>query len=140
MTTSLLTHVSDRSTKVLRVVLLAVFASSIVHYTDNYVRFDAYAQGNAGPVSKPLVAVSWFLFTLIGAVGYISYRRQRWAMAAWCIAAYSVSGLISPLHYTLVSPSSYDALQNTFIITDLLAGLAALAFALRLFSTRVRER
>lgn len=129
-----------RATNVLRLVLLSVFASSVVHYTDNYIRFDAYALGNPGIVTKPLVAVAWVVFTGLGIIGYRFYRRGRWAAAAWCIAGYSVSGLISPLHYTTVSPSAYDAVQHTFIVTDLLVGLAALAFALWLFARRVRLR
>jgi Na+-driven multidrug efflux pump len=128
----------DRSTVLMRVVLLGVFASSVVHYTDNYLRFDAYAQGNAGLITKPVIAVSWVLFTVLGIVSYRAYRGGRWAVAAWCLAAYSVSGLISPLHYTTVPPSSYDAVQHTFIVSDLLAGLAALGFALRIISTRIR--
>lgn len=127
-----------RATNVLRLILAAVFASSVIHYTDNYVRFDTYAQGNPGIVTKPLVAISWFLFTGLGILSYVSYRRGRRGLAAWCLAGYSVSGLISPLHYTTVSPSSYDAVQHTFIVTDLLAGLAALGFAFWLFTMRAR--
>lgn len=127
-----------RPTTVLRVVLAALFVSSVVHYTDNTIRYDAYAQDYSGPITRPVVAVGWVLFTLLGVMGYVAYRRGRWAPAAWLIAAYSVSGLISPLHYTTVSPSSYDVLQHTFIVTDLLAGLAALGFAFWLFSTRVQ--
>jgi hypothetical protein len=130
----------DRATVALRAALLATFVSSIFHYTDNYVRFDQYAQGTTGPITKPVIAVSWVAFTVFGAAGYVLYRRGRWSSSAWCLMYYSVGGLISPLHYTTVPPSSFDAFQHTFIITDLLAGASVLWFALWLLSTRARSQ
>lgn len=117
----------DRPTTVLRVILLATVVSSLVHYTDNYVRFDEYP--TSGFVTKPLIWQSWLLFTAVGLMGYVLYRRQRWLPAAACLAFYSVSGLISPLHYTEGPWSTFDLVQHTFIISDFVCGLAVLGFA-----------
>jgi hypothetical protein len=119
----------DRPTVVLRVILVATFVSSAFHYTDNYLRFDEYPPGDDGFVTEPLIWQSWLVFTAVGLIGYVLYRRERWLPAAACLAFYSVSGLISPLHYTEGTWSDFDTFQHTFIVTDFICGLAVLGFA-----------
>jgi hypothetical protein len=134
------TETVDRPTIVLRVILLATLVSSAFHYTDNYVRFDQYPPADDGFVTRPLIWQSWIVFTAVGAVGYLLYRRERWLPAAACLAFYAVSGLISPLHYTEGPRSAFDAFQHFFIVTDFLCGVAVLGFAgwlvMRAFRTR----
>jgi hypothetical protein len=130
----------DRPTVLLRVILLATFVSSIFHYTDNYVRFDQYPPAEDGFVSRPLIWQSWIVFTAVGAVGYLLYRRERWLPAAACLAFYAVSGLISPLHYTEGAWSEFDAFQHFFIVTDFVVGAAVLGFAAWLVVRATRSR
>jgi hypothetical protein len=119
----------ERSVTVLRVILVATVVSSIVHYTDNYVRFDQYPQDEPKLVTKALIWQSWIVFTAFAVTGYAAYRRAQWGRAAVCLAVYSLSGLISPLHYLSGALSEFDALQHTFILTDAVCGAAVLAFA-----------
>ena len=130
----------DRATTVLRVLLLATFVSSVVHYTDNYVRFDEYPPADDGFVTRPLIWQSWILFTAVGAVGYLLYRREHWFPAAACLAFYAVSGLISPLHYTEGAWSEFDLFQHFFIVTDFLCGVGVLGFAAWLVVHASRSR
>jgi hypothetical protein len=121
--------VSDRRTLLLQVILLAAVLSSIGHYTDNTVRFDQYPQSDPELVSQPMIPLSWVLFTVVGAFGYVLFRRDRLVPAAACLAVYSISGLVGPVHYLYGSLSEFDALQHVFIATDGIAGLAVLAYA-----------
>jgi hypothetical protein len=119
-----------RPLRVLQVVLGAAIVSSVFHYTDNWLRYDQYPQDEPRLVLQPMVPVSWLVFTAAGIWGYVQFRNGRWRAAAYALAFYSVSGLISPIHYTADAPlSDYDAFQHTFILTDGVAGLAVLVFA-----------
>ena len=113
-------------------ILLSTFLLSIVHYVDNTVRFTDYTPGDPGLITRPVIPLSWVVFTAFGVWGYVQYRRGDTARAAVGLAVYSVSGLIGPLHYTAVSPSDFDAFQNTFVVLDTLAGVAVLIVACRL--------
>lgn len=115
-------------------ILFAVL-SSIVHYTDNTIRFDRYPQNDPKLIARPLVPISWVVFTVFAYLGYRWYLEGRLHRAGAALAFYAVSGLISPLHYTSAPMSDFDALQNTFILTDFLAGALVFAVALRLLST-----
>jgi hypothetical protein len=119
-------------TRLLQVLLVAAVLVSIVHYVDNVIRFEDYAPDEAGLVTAPLVAASWFVFTGFGLWGYLSYRRGHYRGAAVGPALYSVSGLVGIVHYREVSPSDFDLLQNTFVSLDILLGAAILAMACRL--------
>ena len=119
----------DRAKPVLQVFLLAAVVSSIFHYADNTIRFDQYPQDEPALITRPMVPLSWLAFTAFAVWGYVLCRRERWEAAAACLAVYSVSGLISPLHYTSAPLGEFDAFQHVFILTDALTGVATLAFA-----------
>jgi hypothetical protein len=127
-----------RATRVLQVLLVTTLLISIVHYTDNTVRWSDYEQGQGGPVPRWLVPLSWVGFVAAGIGGYVAFRRRRWGLAAGLLGACSVSGLISPAHYTSVSPSDFSVFQNAFVALDTLSGVALLGFALWLALTAPR--
>jgi hypothetical protein len=120
---------TDRAKTVLQVILLAAVVSSIIHYTDNTIRFDQYPQDEPALITRPMIPLSWLAFTAFAAWGYVLYRRERWEAAAACLAVYSVSGLISPLHYTAAPLGEFDAFQHLLILTDALTGVATVGFA-----------
>ena len=109
-------------------ILLSAFLLSIVHYVDNTLRFDDYSP-DPGLITRPLIPISWVVFTAFGVWGYLQYRKGEDAKAAVGLAVYSASGLIGPLHFTAVSPSDFDWFQNLFVVLDTLAGLAVLGVA-----------
>jgi hypothetical protein len=127
-----------RATRVLQVLLLATLVISIVHYTDNTVRWSDYEQGQGGPVPRWMVPVSWVAFVAAGVGGYVAFRRRRWGLAAGLLGACSVSGLVSPAHYATVSPSDFSGFQNAFVALDTLSGAALLGFAVWLALTGPR--
>ena len=121
---------ADRSVTVLRALLGVAVAVSIVHYVDNTARYDDYVQGTSTLVARWMVPASWILFTAAGVAGLLLYERGRYGAAAGLLAFYSVSGLIGFAHYQSISPTDFDALQNTFIVLDIACGAVILAFAI----------
>ncbi len=105
-----------------------------MHYADNTLRYDDYTVADpsflGSLVKQWVIPVSWVLFTIAGVVGYRRFRDgQRPQAAAW-LGAYSVSGLISVLHYTDISIDDLSAFQNTFVFADVVLGVLVLGFAL----------
>ena len=132
----------DRPTKALRVILAATIAISIVHYTDNTIRYDVYTGGKSTYIKEWMIPVSWVLFTAAGLAGYVYFRRARWSRAATCLALSSVGGLVDVGHFTSVSPSDFDAYQLVFIFADfVIGGLVLFGFVVWITQRRVpRER
>jgi hypothetical protein len=132
---------ADRELRTVRRVLLAAIALSIVHYTDNTLRFDDYVDGGTPSfITQTGIPVSWILFTAAGIGGYVLLRRGHRSLAAGLLGIYSVSGLIGPLHYTDVPPGDFDLYQNLFIVADTIAGIAAAVIALRVATARAAVR
>jgi hypothetical protein len=128
----------DRLPKlVLQVVLGVAVVVSVIHYADNTLRFDQYAINPDSPVTEPLVVpAAWLVFTAIGVAGYVMYLQRRWWQAVACLAVYSVSGLVSLVHYSDGPPSAFDSVQNVLIVSDVVAGIAVVAFAFWLMFRR----
>ena len=128
-------HVDGR-TRLLQVLLAVAVVESFVHYTDNTLRYDDYTVPDpsvlGGLVQRWVIPVSWVLFTAAAVVGYRRFRQGRFPEAAAWLGAYSVSGLISVLHYTDISPDDLSPFQNLFVFADIALGVALLAFALSL--------
>lgn len=116
---------------------VVAFALSVFHYVDNWARFDRYALSPQSPVTEPYqIPLAWVLFTAVGVVGYVQFRRSRWWGAVAGLAVYSLSGLVGLAHYNDAPPGDFDGLQNLLIVTDVLAGFAVLGFALWLMFRR----
>jgi hypothetical protein len=115
--------------------------SSVFHYADNFLRYEQYPQSDPAliHVTKPMIWQAWLVFTALGVIGYMLYRRGRPVGAGMCLALFSIGGLISPLHYLGNPLSGFDALQHTFILADGVLGLAVLVFAIALIRTRDRR-
>ena len=121
----------DRALDGLRGLLVATIAISIVHYTDNTIRWDVYTGGEDSLIPRWMVPVGWIIFTLAGIAGYVEFRARRFSRAARWLSLCSAGGLIDPFHFTTVSPSDFDAYQLAFIWGDfVVGGLGMLTFAL----------
>lgn len=120
--------------KVLQVLLVVTIAESLVHYLDNWIRFDDYGSDDPPWISSWItdwmIPVSWVAFTVAGIVGYRRFVEGDRPKAAGYLGAYSASGLISLLHYVDISPSDLSPFQNTFVFADIALGLAILSYAI----------
>jgi len=104
---------------------------SIVHYTDNYLGYDAYPRSASLPnPSQTLILASWFFFTAFGVAGWLLFRRGQIRAACLCLAAYAGSGLVGIGHYTVPAATDLVWWRQLHIVTDILCGVAILTFAL----------
>jgi hypothetical protein len=86
---------------------------------------DSYPGG--GPVVHVLIVLSWPVLTAIGLYGYRLYTQGRYRDAHLHLTIYSLTGLITPLHFVYGSPD-IPAFWYATIFTDFLAGASIVAF------------
>ena len=110
---------------VLRGILGFSILSTAAHYSHNFVAMDDYPGG--GPAVKVAIVLSWPLLTAIGLYGYRLYAQGRHHDARVCLLIYSLTGLVTPLHFVYGSPD-IPAFWYGTIFTDFLAGAAVVAF------------
>jgi hypothetical protein len=126
-------YLVDRPARLLRVLVAVTIVESFIHYADNTIRYDDYTVADpsflGSLVKQWVIPVSWVLFTVAGIVGYRRFRDGRRPQAAAWIGAYSVSGLVSALHYTDISVSDLSAFQNSFVFLDVALGVLLVGFA-----------
>ena len=116
--------------KLLNIVFFTAVASSLVHYTDNYLAFDRFPNDGVGPsITADSVWIAWMVFTAFGVAGYVLYRRGRIREGSALLAVYSISGLIGIGHYTASGMSELAWWRHAHIGADILCGIAVLAFA-----------
>ena len=107
----------------------ALFVSTAVHYTDNYVAFDSYPGKDA--ITRWSIPLSWALLTLAGAAGYVLWRRGHDLLGHSLLATYALTGLTTPLHYLYGTPADLPFWRNVSILCDGILGAALLAFVVR---------
>src|SRR5690242_17532767 len=123
----------ERATRILLWLFGTAVVVSVVHYTDNYVNYDAYPQPADDALLDPSAAVvggAWFVFTAFGALALWLWFRGRITAASIALTAYSVSGLIGFGHYTVSGATDMVWWRQTHIVADILCGIAIFGFAL----------
>jgi hypothetical protein len=123
----------ERSTRVLLWLFGTAVVVSVVHYTDNYVNYDAYPQPGPGELPAPsagLIGLSWFLFTAFGVLGLWLWFRGRIIAACVALTGYSVSGLVGFGHYAVPGATDMVWWRQAHVVVDILCGLAILGFAI----------
>lgn len=121
------------SPRLLGAILAFSIASTAVHYTHNFIEVHNYPgpHGVFDTVTRALIVASWPLLSAIGLIGYRRYVEGRYETAQIALAIYSVTGLVTPAHFIFGKPHIPPVFYAT-LFTDALAGVAVLAFALRL--------
>jgi hypothetical protein len=76
---------------------------------------------------RVLIVLSWPLLTAIGLYGYRLYAQGRYRDAHVHLLIYSLTGLITPLHFVYGSPD-IPAFWYATIFTDFIAGASIVAF------------
>jgi hypothetical protein len=109
----------------LRTILVFSVLSTASHYAHNFVAIDSYPGGGSG--QQALIILSWPVLTMIGVYGYLLYARGELGRAHACLLIYSLTGLVTPLHFVYGEPD-IPAFFYVTIFTDFIAGLAVVAF------------
>lgn len=109
-------------------VVLASVLVTAFHFTDNFVAIETYPQPDW--ITQAVVAGSWPLFTAVGIIGYVLYRRGQFGTANAFLFAYSYTGLSSLGHFLSGSPDEFTTRGLISVFADGLAGSAVLALAL----------
>lgn len=121
-----------------RLVLGTSVASTIVHYTDNYINIAHYPQPEW--IDRTVVVIAWLGFTAFGVLGYRLLVRGAFLAAGLSLLVYSYTALSSLGHYWFGEFADFDTRMHAFIWMDGLAGAGVLALALWcLFNSRGRE-
>lgn len=111
-----------------RLALGASIFSTLIHYTDNYIQFDAYPQPEW--LEQALVFPVWAALTAIGIWGYVLYRRGEMRPAANRFMVHSVGGLSSLGHYLYGSFDDFTSQMHVLILADGATGALVLGCAL----------
>jgi hypothetical protein len=109
----------------LRAILAFSVVSTAAHYAHNFFEIDSYPGGGAG--QQVLILLSWPALTAIGLYGYRLYARGDARRAHACLLIYSLTGLITPLHFAYGEPDIPPFFDAT-LFTDFIAGVAVVAF------------
>jgi hypothetical protein len=122
----------DRRQSLLRWILVFGIVSTGLHFTHNFVEIDQYPRSDliSNAVIQAAIVVSWPLFTAIALVGYRLYARRRYTPAHACLLGYALFCMVSLGHFVDGSPDIAPFWYAT-IFTDVLAGLAVMAFTAR---------
>lgn len=116
------------SVRVVRVVLGAAIASTLVHYTDNLVNIEDYPQPHW--INHAVIPTAWAILTAIGLGGYALFRRGSYTAAGVCLLVYSYTGLSSLGHYSYGPMSEFTTKMHAGIWLDAVTGTAVLVVAL----------
>jgi hypothetical protein len=128
-----------RSSRRLSVIFAAAVVVSVIHYADNYLNYSDFRASDSLPrPSAGLVGASWFVFTAVGLLGYLRFRRAPDNLALGLLAFYSGSGLVGSGHYAAAAATSMPPLRQAHIVADILLGAAMFTFVMT--SARRRTR
>lgn len=120
--------------RTVRAIVFVGIAVTVVHYTDNVLRYERYTDDDPNLLTRLLPAPVIVTFGVVYvAVALWSLRRfdaRERERTALGLAFFSTSGLVSLGHFSEISPSQLDAFQAVGIVADFLQGLAVLGVAI----------
>lgn len=113
----------DRGLQQLKWLLIATFASSILHYVDNILFFDDYPE----PVwiNPHIVDLFWFVMTPLAPLGYQMFKARRYLLGLGLIVGYGLANMLTLGHYKYQPFLDISFKIHLFILIE-----AALAFLL----------
>ena len=129
------TRLGDDRLALLRWILGFGIVSTGLHFTHNFVASDQYPDDLvSGKVVQVAILVSWPLFTGIALYAYRLYAHGDYRRAHPMLIAYGFFGLTTAGHFLDGVPDIAPFWFGT-IFTDVLAGLAVLAFTVHSMRT-----
>jgi hypothetical protein len=120
----------QRSRVVLTAILVGGVASTLLHYTHNFVAVGDYpgSTETLDLITRVLIVGSWPILTAIGLLGLRRYGQGRFREARTCLALYSLLGITTLGHFAQ-GAVEIPTVFYVSIFTDAITGFAALTFA-----------
>lgn len=129
----------QRAHRALPLLLLLYCAASLLHFAHN-AEYLADYPNLPGWLSRGHVYASWGVILIIGACGYLLFRRGRPLTGLMLLAIYTALGLDGLLHYGRAPISSHTFGMNLTIWTEVVAAAMALAAVLWIAVSHVLQR
>ena len=118
------------SAATVRVVVLVTVALTLFHFTDNAINIDDYPKASWQPDwFATVVAVSWFLYTAVGVLGYRLYAQGRLGAAHAALIVYGYLVASSLGHFIYGSPSELTTHGLISVFVDVAAGVVVVGLA-----------
>jgi hypothetical protein len=118
----------ERRLSILRWIMVFLTASTLVHYTHNFVEIDEYPKSFIPNwVTQVGVFVTWPVFTAFGIAGYRLYKQGRYSTAHACLITYSFVGWLTLGHFASGNPDIPPFFYAT-LFTDALGAAAVTAW------------
>ncbi len=106
----------------LAALLIALVASSVLHYVDNIVHFHEYPE--PAWIDRSMIDAFWFAMTPLAVVGYLLLRHGRFLPGCLALIAYAACNLLTLGHYAYAPMHAIGARIHAFILLEaVLAGL-----------------
>ena len=110
----------------LRLLLLAMVTSSVLHYVDNLLFFEQYPEPPW--INRHHIDAFWWIMTPLAWIGYHLIRRGALRGGSATLLTYAACNLLTLGHYRYASLSDISLRIHIFIILE-----AALAVVLTVF-------
>jgi hypothetical protein len=119
----------DQKGWILRGLLLACLAASLLHFVHNAEYVQDYPN-LPGWISRSSVYLVWMGITAVGITGYLLYRAGRHTAGLLLLGVYAAAGLDGLLHYTRAPMTDHSHAMNFTIWFEVaLAGVLLLYVA-----------
>jgi hypothetical protein len=130
--------ISARWQQGLKWLLLATFASSVLHYIDNLLFFEQYPE----PVwiNRAIIDGFWFVMTPLALVGYHLMQRGAHQAGTWVLLAYAGCNLLTLGHYRYAYICTVVPRINAFIFLEAVLACLLTIHLILPYVTAMRSR
>lgn len=120
--------------RVLRWLLLATVASSILHYADNLIFFEHYPEPPW--INRRLIDVFWWVMTPLAWIGYRLVRRGAHRAGTATVLVYAACNLLTLGHYRYAPIHDISLRIHAFILIEAALAVVLIVFLLITYPNR----
>lgn len=110
----------------LRLLLLAIVASSVLHYADNLLFFEQYPEPPW--INRHHIDAFWWFMTPLAYIGYFLIRRRSLRTGTATLLIYAVCNLLTLGHYLYAPLQDISLRIHTFIMLEATLAVVLVVF------------